>query len=257
MEAMAQWWPGAHSARRRWQSAGSGNARAGSGCCASVWRRLRRNRSDNDFLPGDATDDAVAVFVTRGQEPAERYCRERTLGFGDAQPRLGSHSCTISVEAGGSVDLSTLSLPSGCVGWAALAPDVIVNFSESGTRLRFYASSSSDTALAVLDPNGSWHCNDDTEGNDPDVTVTPARTWNLSGVGDDPHEQQRRCNAGDHRADSLNFPPSAARSVCPFRRESQLGELAAQLTSGQTETAAPFQHPRRVRNRSSSAAPCS
>jgi hypothetical protein len=89
---------------------------------------------------------------------------------------------TVSVQAGGDVDLSTLSLGSECVGWAVARPDVIVNLTGSGTRLRFYASSSSDTALAVLGPNGAWHCNDDTDGNNPDVTVAPSvpgtyRVW--------------------------------------------------------------------------------
>jgi hypothetical protein len=59
-------------------------------------------------------------------------------------------------------------------------PGVIVNLTGSGTRLR--ASSSSDTALAVLDQNDGWHCNDDTDGNNPDVTVAPSvagtyRVW--------------------------------------------------------------------------------
>jgi serine protease Do len=47
---------------------------------------------------------------------------------------------------------------------------------------RLGSSSSSDTALAVLGPNGAWHCNDDTDGNNPDVTVAPSapgtyRVW--------------------------------------------------------------------------------
>jgi hypothetical protein len=89
---------------------------------------------------------------------------------------------TVSVQAGGNIDLSSLSLGSACVGWASARPDVIVNLTGSGNRLRFYASSSSDTALAVLDPNGGWHCNDDADGDDPDVTVAPAapgtyRVW--------------------------------------------------------------------------------
>ena len=117
-----------------------------------------------------------------GTNPLNVRADSGLSGSETLSPGFDPDPVTISVEAGGTVDLSTLSLGSGCVGWAAMAPDVIVNFSESGTRLRFYASSSSDTALAVLDPNGSWHCNDDTEGNDPDVTVTPAapgtyRVW--------------------------------------------------------------------------------
>jgi len=89
---------------------------------------------------------------------------------------------TVPVQSGGNIDIATLALGPGCVGWAAARPDVIVNLSGSGTLLRFYASASSDTALAVLDPNGLWHCDDDTAGNNPDVTVAPSapgtyRVW--------------------------------------------------------------------------------
>ena len=136
-----------------------------------------------DLLPGDATGTTPLPSPSpEGTNPLNVIAESGLSGSETLSPGFDPDPVTISVEAGGSVDLSTLSLQSGCVGWAAMAPDVIVNFSESGTRLRFYASSSSDTALAVLDPNGSWHCNDDTEGSDPDVTVTPAapgtyRVW--------------------------------------------------------------------------------
>ena len=136
-----------------------------------------------DLPPGDATGETPLPSPSPGgTNPLNVSAESGFSGSETLSPGFDPDPVTISVEAGGSVDLSTLALESGCVGWAALAPDVIVNFSESGTRLRFYASSSSDTALAVLDPNGSWHCNDDTEGNDPDVTVTPAapgtyRVW--------------------------------------------------------------------------------
>jgi hypothetical protein len=97
-------------------------------------------------------------------------------------PGFSPDPWTVAVQAGGSIDIATLSLGSGCVGWASARPDVIVNLSGSGTLLRFYASASSDTALAVLDPNGIWHCDDDTTGTNPDVTVAPAasgtyRVW--------------------------------------------------------------------------------
>ena len=107
---------------------------------------------------------------------------EAVSGSQTLDPGFEPDPVTVSVQAGGDVDFSTLSLGSECVGWAVARPDVIVNLTGSGTRLRFYASSSSDTALAVLDPNDGWHCNDDTDGNNPDVTVAPSvpgtyRVW--------------------------------------------------------------------------------
>jgi hypothetical protein len=107
---------------------------------------------------------------------------EADFGSQTLEPGFEPDPVTVSVEAGGDVDVSTLSLGSECVGWAVARPDVIVNLTGSGTLLRFYAVSSSDTALAVLDPNDEWHCNDDTDGSNPDVTVAPSvpgtyRVW--------------------------------------------------------------------------------
>lgn len=136
-----------------------------------------------DLSSSDATGETAAPSPSPGDTNALDVTADSGLsGSQTLSPGFEPDPVTISVAAGGTIDLSTLSLGSECVGWAASGPDVIVNLSESGTRLRFYASSSSDTALAVLDPNGGWHCNDDTGGNDPDVTVAPAapgtyRVW--------------------------------------------------------------------------------
>jgi hypothetical protein len=81
----------------------------------------------------------------------------------------------VSLRAGGSIDVSGLSLGSGCVGWATASPDFVLNLTGTGTRLRFSAASSADTALAVLDPSGSWRCNDDGAGNsNPSITIEPS-----------------------------------------------------------------------------------
>ena len=134
---------------------------------------LPSNESTADGAPPSSPGSTASLDVTGD----EAVSNSQTL-----DPAFEPDPVTLSVQAGGDIDLSTLSLGSECVGWAVARPDVIVNLTGAGTRLRFYASSSSDTALAVLDPNDGWHCNDDTEGNNPDVTVAPSvpgtyRVW--------------------------------------------------------------------------------
>ena len=134
---------------------------------------LPSNDSTTDGAPPSSPGSTGSLDVTGDQAVS---------GSQTLDPGFEPDPVSVSVQAGGDIDLSTLSLGSECVGWAVARPDVIVNLTGSGTRLRFYASSSSDTALAVLDPNDGWHCNDDTEGNNPDVTVAPSvpgtyRVW--------------------------------------------------------------------------------
>lgn len=137
---------------------------------------LSRGQS-NGIDPNPPIDPPPPVTSSLDVTAASALSLTQTLSPGFTPDPL-----TVAVQAGGSIDIATLSLGSGCVGWASARPDVIVNLSGSGTLLRFYASASSDTALAVLDPNGIWHCDDDTTGNNPDVTVAPAasgtyRVW--------------------------------------------------------------------------------
>lgn len=106
---------------------------------------------------------SAATYSTQGLEP----------GF-EPDP------VTIEVDAGGYIEIDALG--PDCVGWAAFEPDVMVVFAEAGQMLRFSAEAATDTALAVLDPSDNWHCNDDSQGHDPEVTFEPAtsgtyRVW--------------------------------------------------------------------------------
>ncbi|NHA15413.1 YdgA family protein [Thioalkalivibrio sp. XN279] len=83
----------------------------------------------------------------------------------------------IDVLAGGADDLETL-VGEGCVGLVNGArPDLVLSYAAGPNPLYIYASSEFDTTLAVLDPNGQWHCNDDAldRGLDPGIEfVDPA-----------------------------------------------------------------------------------
>jgi hypothetical protein len=141
--------------------------------------------SRGDFSPTEPTGETGSASpAPAGTSALDVTADSAHSGSQTLSPGFEPDPVTVSVQAGGTIDVSSLPLGSDCVGWASARPDVIVNLTGSGAQLRFYASSSSDTALAVLDPNGGWHCNDDADadGSDPDVTVAPAasgtyRVW--------------------------------------------------------------------------------
>lgn len=84
---------------------------------------------------------------------------------------------TIDVLAGGADDLEAL-VGAGCVGLVNGArPDLVLGYEAGPNPLYIYATSEFDTTLAVLDPDGRWHCNDDALGRglDPGIEfVDPA-----------------------------------------------------------------------------------
>jgi hypothetical protein len=84
---------------------------------------------------------------------------------------------SIDILAGGADDLEEL-VGEGCVGLVNGArPDVVLGYGAGPNPLYIYATSEFDTTLAVLDPEGRWHCNDDALGRglDPGIElVDPA-----------------------------------------------------------------------------------
>jgi len=69
----------------------------------------------------------------------------------------------VAVTSGGSVDVAAY-LGGSCVGYAAPAPDVRLNWSGASRELRIFfeaAAAGRDTTLIVNDPTGAWHCSDD------------------------------------------------------------------------------------------------
>jgi hypothetical protein len=128
-------------------------------------------------------DPTFALPAPEPALPLEVFGDDAAYGAMTLSPGFEPDPVTIALQAGGSVDLSSLALGVGCVGWAAARPDLIVDFQGWGFRLRFHAASDRDTALVVLDPSGTWHCDDDAGGNgNPDLTIEPAlpgayRVW--------------------------------------------------------------------------------
>lgn len=82
---------------------------------------------------------------------------------------------SIKLTAGGTVDVA--SLGGECVGNAAQAPDIRMQWTGVSEELRFFFRAlSGDTSLVINLPDGSWICNDDVNGTlDPMVVLSNPR----------------------------------------------------------------------------------
>lgn len=107
------------------------------------------------------------------------------------EPRYGSHALapgfaptpfTINALSGGDMDVKSLKLGDNCLGYAASDPDFLVELSGGFSRITFLSASHADTTLIMNLPNGSWACNDDTNGLNPALVFHnappgPYRVW--------------------------------------------------------------------------------
>lgn len=122
---------------------------------------------------------AALVLGTHGQSVAQG-----SLTIGGSSANFGVHAVnagfmpdprSFSVTSGGRLNVANMNLGAGCTGYATATPDLIVNYSRSGTGfLRFFARAPGDTALVINAADGSWHCNDDSVGTNPMVTLNNA-----------------------------------------------------------------------------------
>ncbi len=125
---------------------------------------------------------AALVLGTHGTSVAQG-----SLQIGGSSANFGRHTIAAGfvpdpkviggIVSGGSLNVSGMSLANGCTGYATAQPDVIVNYTGSAASfLRFYFQGSGDTALVINDAAGRWHCNDDTAGTNPQVSISSPRT---------------------------------------------------------------------------------
>ena len=101
------------------------------------------------------------------------------------EPRNGSFVYQASAEAGrqelltGAPLYANTSLrplgPDSCWGYSQLdAADAVLNVEEGGETLSIFAMSDRDLVMAVVDPSGGVHCNDDVYQLNPAITVPAA-----------------------------------------------------------------------------------
>jgi hypothetical protein len=105
------------------------------------------------------------------------YWRDPTFGSVNLSPGFWPDPQTVSLVSGGNVDVWSLNLGSGCIGYAATAPDFRIRLSDVSSRLRifFVADGGDDTTLIVNTATAAWRCNDDSAGTlDPMVEIQNA-----------------------------------------------------------------------------------
>lgn len=85
---------------------------------------------------------------------------------------------TASGTSGGSIDASTWQ--AGCNGFVTTQPDHLFVAATAFANLRVMAHSTGDITLVVQKPDGTYLCNDDTDGTDPLVEgAFPAGTYKV------------------------------------------------------------------------------
>jgi len=126
------------------------------------------------YLPGDHSSGTLYITgsdLTPADFGGSSSAGSNTLDYG-LEPTFGSvifgdgstsDPYTTQIVAGGSIDVSSLSLGQGCNGFAANAPDFRFNYAGSANRLRvFYvANDGTNTTLIISGVNAIWYCNKD------------------------------------------------------------------------------------------------
>jgi len=122
---------------------------------------------------------AVALIVSVGVF-GQSSSAEAQLQIGGSSSNFGTGNLsggfvpdpnTVSITSGGSLDSRSMTLGSGCVGFVTRQPDYILNYSNAANFLRFFFQGSGDTTLIINDASGNWHCNDDSAGLNPQVSI--------------------------------------------------------------------------------------
>jgi hypothetical protein len=83
----------------------------------------------------------------------------------------------VTMVAGGEVHVTPLQLGTDCTGYAAIAPDYVLNWEGDSARLRVFFKAqeqNADTTLIVQTPNGAWVGNDDSQSGNLNPLVTLA-----------------------------------------------------------------------------------
>ncbi len=100
------------------------------------------------------------------------------------EPRYGRHAlvpgfvpspATYDALSGGDIDVKALNLGDNCLGFAASDPDFIISLAGEFRRITFLVASEADSTLIINLPNGSWACNDDSNGLNPALVLHRAR----------------------------------------------------------------------------------
>ncbi len=126
------------------------------------------------YAGGDGSFGRLASGITR-DDTDPGAATEGTFGSVALEAGFTPDPYVWEIVSGGSEEAATFADPA-CAGFIASQPDYVVEWAGSSAQLRmlFLAElESDDTTLAVLGPDGTWTCGDDTDGAlDPSITIT-------------------------------------------------------------------------------------
>ena len=86
-------------------------------------------------------------------------------------PAFAPSPFTRDALSGGDIEVKSLRLGDNCLGYAASDPDFLIELTGEFNRITFLVASADDTTLIMNLPNGSWACNDDTNGLNPALVL--------------------------------------------------------------------------------------
>ena len=118
----------------------------------------------------------VAALLIGGVAVAQDFTAPPTSGAVTLAGGFAPDPHTVSVLAGGRLDVGAADLGPGCAGFIAEAPDFRLFFTPGTLPLYISALAETDTTLVINDPNGRWHCDDDTGGNLNPLVMFPTPT---------------------------------------------------------------------------------
>ncbi len=118
----------------------------------------------------------VAALLVGGVAFAQDFTANPTYGAVTLAGGFRPDPHTVSVQAGGRLDVGAANLGPGCTGFIAEPPAFRLFFTPGTLPLYIAAVSAADTTLIINDPNGRWYCNDDAGGNFNPLVVFPTPT---------------------------------------------------------------------------------
>jgi hypothetical protein len=108
---------------------------------------------------------SLAFAALTGFASAQNVSLQPTYGSVSLNPGFMPDPYQVELVAGGSIDAA--SIDSNCVGLIADAPDFRLQYGGGGSQLFVGVTSSADTTLVVNGPDGTWYCDDDSNGFNP------------------------------------------------------------------------------------------
>lgn len=132
-----------------------------------------RNPSEEIVLRGKSHAVTIAILLSL---ILPSFGSAQSLLNPEGAPRYGNHALAPGFSpaparfnglSGGDIAVKSLNLGDNCLGYAASDPDFLIELSEEFSRITFLNASAEDTTLIINLPNGSWACNDDTNGLNP------------------------------------------------------------------------------------------